>query len=221
MKALVLANGDLHGPGVLRKRVRAGHFDLVVAADAGARHARTLNLKLDAIVGDMDSIGDAKREYPADVDVVSYPAEKNETDLELALLYAREHGADTIVVVGGTGDRLDMTVANVLLLAHPRLNPSVIKIWHGSQTAWLIRPPGGVIPGLPGDTISLIPLGGDASGVTTAGLMYALRRATLTFGKSRGVSNLVEKPPTRVSLKSGILLAVHTPVAGTKGKVKQ
>lgn len=212
MKALVLTNGELYRPDILRNRVRAEEFDLVLAADAGARHARTLNTHLDAIIGDMDSIAGPGRQDTGNIERFSYPAEKNETDLELALLHARERGAGRIVVVGALGGRLDMTIANILLMAHPGLRSCRVEVWHGSQTAWLIKPPGEDIAGHPGDTVSLIPLGGDASGITTEGLKYSLEQARLTFGAARGISNLLERPPARVRLSEGLLLAVHTPV---------
>ncbi len=217
MNTLVLVNGDLYRSGILRKRVQAEKFDLVLAADAGARHARTLSLKLDAIVGDMDSISNQEQDFPR-VHTFIHPAEKNETDLELALLHARENGAERIVVVGVMGGRMDMAIANVMLLAHPCLDSCRIEAWHGNQTAWLIRPPGQEIPGRPGDTISLIPIGGDAVGVTTKGLQYRLKREKLYFGAARGLSNKLKTAHVHVSLASGNLLAVLTPARSRHSK---
>lgn len=211
MKALILVNGELHKPDVMRGRVCAEVFDLVFGADGGAGHAHTLNVTLDAIVGDLDSLPDSGQSDTANVERISYPADKDETDLELALLYAQERGADRIVVVGAIGDRMDMTIANVLLLAHPGLSSSRIEVWHGEQTGWLIRPPGEDIYGNVGDTLSLIPLAGDASGVTTRGLKHPLKDGKLSTGPARGISNLLEAPSAHVGLSEGLLLAVLTP----------
>ena len=63
----------------------------------------------------------------------------------------------------------------------------------------------------PGDTVSLLPLGGDVSGITTEGLKYPLNNEELTFGPARGISNRLEKPSAHVKLSKGLLLAVHTP----------
>lgn len=211
MKALILANGELYKPDVLRSRIGAETFDLVLAADGGARYADTLNVTLDAIIGDLDSLSDLAPHGITNTEFVPYPAEKNETDLELALLYAGERGVAQIVMVGVMGGRMDMTIANIMLITHASLSSCRIEVWHGEQTGWVIKPPGEDISGHPGDTVSLIPLGGDASGITTKGLKYSLKDEELTFGSARGISNLLEKPSAHIKLAEGLLLAIHTP----------
>ncbi|MFC1946152.1 hypothetical protein ACFLW1_03015, partial [Chloroflexota bacterium] len=89
----------------------------------------------------------------SNIKFVSYPAGKDETDLELALLYAKEQGADQIVMVGAIGGRMDMTIANILLITHPNLSSCRIEVWQGEQTGWVIKPPGEDISGHPGDSI--------------------------------------------------------------------
>ncbi len=210
MKALILVNGELYKPDVLRSRISAETFDLVLGADGGARHAAAFDVTLDAVIGDMDSLPYLTPPGIAP-EFISYPAEKDETDLGLALLYVREQGADRIVMVGVMGGRMDMTVANIMLLTHAGLSSCRIEVWHGEQTGWVIRPPGGDITGHPGDTVSLIPLGGDVSGITAEGLKYPLNSEELTFGPARGISNRLEKPSAHVKLSKGLLLAVHTP----------
>ncbi|MGQ0601251.1 MAG: hypothetical protein ACT4QE_06085, partial [Anaerolineales bacterium] len=75
---------------------------------------------------------------------------------------------------------------------------------------WLLRPPGGEARGAVGDTLSLIPLNGDAEGVTTRGLQYSLRGETLAAGPARGVSNVLTETTARVEVRAGMLLAVLT-----------
>jgi len=211
MKALILVNGELYRPGVLRRRIRAETFDLVLGADRGAHYANTLNVTLDAVIGDLDSLSDSARQSIGNAEFISYPSGKNETDLELALLYTKEQGADQIVMVGAMGGRMDMTIGNILLLTHASLGSCRVEVWHGEQTGWVIKPPGEDISGHPGDTISLIPLNGDALGITTEGLAYPLKDEELTSGSVRGISNLLEKSSAHVKLLNGLLLAVHTP----------
>jgi len=211
MKALVLVNGQLYKPNILRKRISSTEFDLVLGADRGILHARILNVIPDALIGDQDSITGPEREEFSNIECISYPAEKDETDLELAMLYARDQGASKIVLVGAMGGRMDMIIANFLLMNHPGLRSCRVEIWHGDQTGCLIRPPGEDIQGHPGDTLSLIPLGCDASGVMTTGMKYPLRQERLISGSGRGLSNLIETTTARVVLTEGLLLAVHTP----------
>ena len=211
MKALILVNGELNSPGVLRRRIRAETFDLVLGADRGARYAKTLNVTLDAVIGDLDSLPDSARQSIGNVEFISYPSGKNETDLELALLYAKEQGAERIVIIGAMGGRMDMTIGNIMLITNTSFSSCRIEVWHGEQTGWVIKPPGEDISGRLGDTFSFIPLGGNASGITTEGLAYPLKGAELPSGSVRGISNLLEKSSAHVKLLNGLLLAVHTP----------
>ncbi|MBN1190869.1 MAG: thiamine diphosphokinase [Dehalococcoidales bacterium] len=210
-KALVLVNGEVFQPEILERRIREGGFDLVLGADRGALHAKTLKISLDAIVGDLDSISDQERRELCCDRVVSHAAEKDETDLELALLYARDQGAGHIVMVGAMGGRLDMAVSNILMLNHPALYANRVEVWHGSQTGWIIRPPGEDIAGCSGDTLSLLPLAGDISSISVAGLKYPLRHERLFFGQGRGLSNVLLGTSAIVRISEGLLLAVHTP----------
>jgi thiamine pyrophosphokinase len=210
-RALIFANGELPEPEAARRRLRPD--DLLIAADGGARHCRTLGRQPQLVIGDLDSLPTAERAAleAAGVPFERHRAEKDETDLELALLAAVRAGADQLAVLGALGGRLDMTLANVLLLTHPAFANVRVELWHGRQTAWLIRPPGAGIAGQAGDTLSLIPLNGDARGVTLTGLAYPLRDETLLAGPARGVSNTLTGPAAQVTVRAGLLLAVHTP----------
>lgn len=211
MKVLILVNGTLEQPDILRRRIDAEAFGMVVAADGAAGHADALGVGVDAIIGDLDSLPQSDQLRFGGTEFVFHPPEKDETDLELALLYAWEQGADSIVLVAVLGGRMDMAIANVMLLAHARLASCRMEIWHGEQTAWVIRPPGEDILREPGDTLSLIPLGGEASGITTSGLKYPLENGRLPSGAARGISNVMETTAVHVDLSEGLLLAVHTP----------
>ena len=211
MKALILVNGELYSPGVLRRRIRAETFELILGADRGACYAKTLNVTLNAVIGDLDSLSNSARQSPGSAEFISYPSEKNETDLELTLLYAKEKGADSIVIIGAMGGRMDMTIGNIMLITNTSFSSCRIEVWHGEQTGWVIKPPGEDISGRPGDTVSLIPLGGNASGITTEGLAYPLKDEELPSGSVRGISNLLEKSSAHVGLSNGLLLAVHSP----------
>ena len=212
-RALVFANGDLHDGLAVQQALQQGAGALVIAADGGARLALACGLTPHLVVGDMDSLSE---EELADlrargVAIQRVAAEKDETDLELALLAAAERGATWVRVLGAAGGRLDQTLANVLLLTLDVLSGRDVRLVAGRQTLWLIGPGDHALDGAPDDTISLIPLGGDARGVRTEGLRYPLRGETLRFGPARGVSNIIAEAGARVAFDVGTLVVVHTP----------
>ena len=213
MRALVFANGDLN-PGAMVERAvqEAGPDALIIAADGGVRHCLALGLAPQVVIGDMDSAteADLARCRALGAEVLAYPPAKDETDLELALLYAAQHGVTWLRVIGAMGGRLDQTLANVLLLMLPALADCDARLAAGNQTAWVLAPGAHTLQGSPGDTLSLLPLGGDARGVTTEGLAYPLHAETLVFGPARGISNVFDAATARVLLDEGLLLVVQT-----------
>jgi thiamine pyrophosphokinase len=184
--------------------------DLLIAADGGALPLLRAGLLPQLAIGDMDSLDAASLAALAErgVELRRYPREKDETDLELALLHAAWTGATEIDVLGALGGRWDHTLANVALLALPELSGRRARLLAEKQTLFLVRD-SSALEGQVGDTISLLPMAGEARGVTTHGLRYPLRDATLSYERARGVSNILLEPPGRVSLRAGLLLVVH------------
>jgi len=211
MRALVFANGELGAPGAVRLRLTSAPYDLVICADGGVLHAHALGVRPDVVVGDLDSLPEAVQGAlrRAGVPLCGYPARKDETDLELALLYAATRGATEAIVIGACGGRLDHELGNLLLLAHPRLSRMRVYFVYGDQEITLVTDRV-EFHGEVGDLLSLLPIGGDAHGVRTDGLEYPLRGETLFFGPARGVSNVFAVPNPTVSLTSGQVIAVHT-----------
>jgi thiamine pyrophosphokinase len=208
MRAIVIANG--HVGDSEASRVKSWPHDLVICADGGTQHALTLGLVPDVVIGDLDSLdGDLRaRLEGGGCQFLVHPTRKDETDLELALRYAVDHGADEILLLGALGGRMDQTLANVLLLALPELAGIKTRIVAGDQEMFLIRDQAS-IEGQVGDTVSLLPIAGDVTGITTDGLEYPLQRGTLKFGSTLGVSNALTAPVAQVQEERGLLLCVH------------
>jgi thiamine pyrophosphokinase len=207
-RCVIIANGG--PPDRETARRHAAGADLLVAADGGAHHALALGLIPHVVIGDLDSLAEEEqaRLRAGGTCFIVHPAAKDETDLELALLYAVERDADPIVVLGALGGRLDQTLANVLLLTMPALIGREVRLVDGAQTAFVVRDEA-TLSGQAGDTVSLIPLGGEARGITTSGLAYPLDDGTLPFGPALGVSNAMTALQARVQVRDGLLLCVH------------
>jgi thiamine pyrophosphokinase len=212
LRAFIFANGDLNDGPMVRRVLESAPDAWVIAADGGARRAADLGCVVHTVIGDLDSLADSEvRALQRGGSAIHrHSPAKDETDLELALLHAVEHGADWIRVFSAVGGRLDQTLANVYLLALPALADADVRIVAGRQQAWLITPGEMCIEGAAGDTLSLIPISGAAHGVYTENLLYPLHDETLAFGPARGISNVFQAGRARVCVREGILLAVHT-----------
>ena len=212
MQVLLFANGALNPGTMVQRCLDRAAAARVICADGGALHAQALGLRPHAIIGDMDSLTPQQvAAFAADGALIKrYPPEKDETDLELALLHCAEIGAESVAILGGLGGRFDQTLANILLLTHPAFGALGITVVDGEQLIRLLRPGAHAIGGASGDTISLIPLSASVEGITTEHLKYALDGDTLHLGPARGISNVMLRPQATVTISRGLLLLTHT-----------
>jgi len=207
--ALVVIGGGPPHPGVVD---RLPPDALVVAADSGLDHALGLGLAVDAVVGDLDSaspeaLGAARA---AGTVIDRHPVDKDATDVELALDWVVAHGAASVTMVSGIGDRLDHLLGALSVLADRRFAGVVTEAWVGE--AWVGVAHGGAqvdVAGPPGDYVSLVPIGGNATGVRTTGLRWPLGGDTLTPTSTRGVSNELVGDRASVTLAGGALLVIR------------
>lgn len=199
------------GP-LVRRELEAASGAWVIAADGGARQAAYYGLPIHTVIGDLDSLDEQEiaQLTAQGVEIQRFPAEKNETDLELALLLAAKKQANRIRVFSALGGRLDQTLSNIYLLALTALRDTDIRLIGGKEQAWIIYPGETLIQGAKDDTVSLIPIAGEAQGIRTENLYYPLRNETLSFGPARGVSNVMQTETARVHFDKGVLLVVHT-----------
>ncbi len=205
---VIFANGELKDPISVRKLARSANT--LIAADGGLAHILDLELKPDLLIGDLDSVTSEQvaRAEELGCEIHRYSAEKNETDLELALLTAAQMHCEKITVVAALGGRIDQTLANIYLLNLPQLKGLDVRLDDGELEIFLIHG-WGEIHGKPGDGVSLLSLSPVIKGVTTTNLRYPLLDEKLVFYHSRGVSNVMQTWKARVEIESGILLCIH------------
>jgi thiamine pyrophosphokinase len=184
----------------------------VIAADSGVELALQLGLPCGVVIGDLDS---AAPEALAEAErlgarIERHPANKDFTDLELALDLACAGGARDIVLLGGAGGRTSHLLGNAQLLGSEKYSSVAIRWLLPHAEIQIARPGRAVtVTGRPGDLVSLIPIGGDAVGVATSGLRWPLHDELLPAGTSRGVSNELLAEMAGVIVAEGTLFVVH------------
>lgn len=185
--------------------------DLIIGVDGGSNHLAALNCTPQLILGDLDSISaeNLSRFRKAGVSISRYPEDKDATDLELALDLAVDKGSDTITIFGGLGGRWDMSFGNLLLAAAAKYHAVSIDFYTSGFYGRICRPPGPHCFSVEREmTFSLLPLGGEVTGITVRGARYPLTEESLAFGSSRGISNVASGEKVTVSLCTGVLLFV-------------
>lgn len=181
----------------------------IICADGGAVLARKWGVAPDLILGDLDSLDGEILTYWQEkgVPVQRVPAEKDETDLELAVDFALEQGVEKIILVGAWGSRVDHALGNLELLyrlaqggtANELLTRDHRLIAFTSSLEARVRP---------GSYVSLVPLTPVVRRVWTQGLAYPLTGQDVTKGKTLSISNQAQGEEIKVELSGGVLLAV-------------
>lgn len=213
MKYLIVSGGNV-SEGFLTYMVKNGGFDVILAADVGMEALYRDHVLPDIIVGDFDSVNPDTLEYFHDkeqIEICMLTPEKNDTDTEHAIREAIRRGAHEIVILGGTGSRIDHVLGNICLLGigleervdirmvdeHNRIRmiDSPLKIRKKDQF---------------GKYISLIPFSGRAEGVTLKGFKYPLDNYTMGGFNSLGISNEIVDDEAEISFTSGQMIVVES-----------
>ena len=186
----------------------------VIAADGGLDRATALGLDVDVVIGDLDSVsaGALAAAEAAGARIVRHPEAKDATDLELALDEAVRLGARSVLLVASAEGRLDHLLGSLVLLGAEPYAAIELDAIVGDALVHVVRGER-ALRGSPGELLSLIAVGGPATGVVTSGLDFPLASETLRPGSSRGLSNVFTATEARVALDAGVLLAIRPDAA--------
>lgn len=201
IKSVILCDGDIPDKvQILSELKDAKHF---IAADGGANRAIELELQPDIITGDFDSYivtGDEK------ATVIQNPDQET-NDLEKALSIALKSNSTNVIVFGATGKRVDHTMKNLSALLQFSDKFDHICFKDRFSTIKIIKSPFKEEFPLH-SSISLIPLSGEVSNITTGGLRYPLRNEDLKNGVRDGTSNESIEKIVEIEFKKGDLLLI-------------
>ena len=210
-KVLIITGGHTE-EALLRVLMEQEQFQMVIAADSGLAIADRLELELDHIVGDFDSISEEvllkhrRKSTPVD----TYPREKDKTDTHIAVELALRNNATSIVIAGATGSRMDHVMANIHLLLLPMqvgVSAAMIdtnnKIYLKNKSFMLEKSK------QYGDYVSLLPFTEQVNGLTLKGFKYPLDHIILEAGSSLGISNEILEDVAQVEISDGILLVIE------------
>lgn len=198
-KVLILCNGNPPRESLLRQyRAKSDYF---IAADGGGNIARKFKLQPDVVIGDLDSYTNTNNEP---FDIIHEP-DQNANDLEKALAFAKRQQATHVHILGGTGQRLDHTLKNLSVLKQFHNQFHTLRMRDNFGETRLLNPTFNDDFSI-GTQLSLFPLSGRVTGITTSGLKYPLEDDMLENGIRDGSSNEAIDNHVTITHKSGDLL---------------
>ena len=210
MTALVIGAAKISDYEFIKKYLEKDH--IVIACDGGLEHTKNMGIEPDYIMGDFDSVNSEVFDFYKKNrnDIIKYPVKKDMTDMEIGFNFAVEKNADTVIIIGGIGSRLDHTLANCNLLFKAKQLGIKCIIENENNRVMLC---GGenaeaVIEGKKGDTVSLVPLGEDVFGISLENMEYPLENYDLEVFSSRCISNVMKGDRAKVKIKKGNLFII-------------
>ena len=213
MKYLIISGGHIDDAFAL-EWLQQNKYDVMIAADSGMNFLHRNNIVPDIIAGDFDSVSSNSLETferMPDVEMLRLNPIKDDTDTEFVIREAIRRGAIEIAVLGATGTRLDHVLGNMHLLgiglqenvsiqlvdAHNRIRMISGEVELRKEDQF-------------GDFVSLLPIDGNAKGVTLEGFKYPLQDAVIPSFSSLGISNEIVEDVVRVKIKEGVLLMIES-----------
>ena len=213
MRTVIISGGHIDDAFALEWLER-NEYDFTIAADSGMDFLCRNGIKPDVIAGDFDSAKSDSLAYFDEVNgvqIIKLNPVKDDTDTEFVIREAIRRGAKEITVLGATGTRLDHVLANINLLGIGLEEGVLIQLVDKHNRIRMID------EGLEihkneqfGDYVSVLPVKGDAKGVTLEGVKYPLMEADIACFSSLGVSNEIIAEKANIIVKQGVLLVIES-----------
>lgn len=207
MKAFIYTGGEIF-PKNITECPKAG--ELCIAADSGYKNALTLGVKVNLLLGDFDSLKIPLSDIPDEVERITVPAEKDETDTQLAVNVALSRGADEIVIIGGLDGRLDHTLSNLAILEAMHENGIPAVITNGQNRVRYIRSTSTLIAKSGFKYLSILALDETVRSVDIEGCKYPLKGARLSRKFQYAVSNEITGNCALVSVRKGGIFIIES-----------
>ncbi len=207
MKAFIYTGGKIY-PENITERPKSG--DLRIAADSGFRNAEALGERVDIALGDFDSLGKDISGLSREIEKITVPAEKDETDTQLAVNTALSRGADDIVIVGGLDGRLDHALSNLAILEAMNDMGVHCVITNGQNRIRYIKSTSTLIARSGFDYLSIVASDETVKGVSVEGCKYPLKNARLSRKFQYAVSNEITGNCALISVKRGGIYIIES-----------
>lgn len=179
--------------------------DYIIAADGGYSYLREAGITPHVVIGDMDSVS----EMPVHEQVIRLPREKDDTDMMAAIKLAIEKGCNSFHIYGGTGGRMDHTIANIQSVAYITKTGAEGYLYDKDMVLTAVADGSLEFEAGCEGMLSVFSLSDAAEGVTLTGLKYLLNDAQVTNSFPVGISNEFIGVKSRITVKKGMLLVLY------------
>ncbi|MBQ5446768.1 MAG: thiamine diphosphokinase [Lachnospiraceae bacterium] len=221
MNSVLIITGGNINIEFARKYVEGNEFSHVIAVDGGLLAAENMGIIPDLIVGDFDTVSPLllyKYEKTEGVNIIRYRPEKDFSDTYIAVKKAIELDCFSIRILGGTGTRLDHTIANIQLMQYALENgidaqiiseKNRIRLLGLKRREIVLKKEKGIYSY---KYVSMIPVSEKVTNVNTTGMKYNVNDYTFYINKhvSIGISNEILEDYASIKIGDGNLLVIES-----------
>lgn len=167
-----------------------------------------MSITPDFIVGDFDSVSKELLEQYSHIPQEKHSPNKNELDLELAINVVKVKGAKEFLLLGALGDRIDQSLAAILIATRLKKEGFICSLHSGKQDIYPIIAEEELKLSIPlTTTFSLLSME-QTSRLSVTNAKYPLNNFPLEFGVGLGVSNYVTTSPLIIKVSYGSVICV-------------
>jgi thiamine pyrophosphokinase len=201
-RCVIVGNADIKEYECVKDALKADDF--FIFCDGGLKHMDALGVKPNLIIGDFDSASNPHM----DVETITLPCEKDDTDTFYAVKEAVKRGFEEFLLAGVVGNRFDHTMGNISILLYlDSLGKKGTIIDDYSMMEIVSDKPVYVDDGY--SYFSLLNMTGCAKGIKIEGAKYPLEDGEITCDYQYGISNeVLPGQKACVSVREGRLLLV-------------
>lgn len=201
-RCVIVGGADISGYEYIKSQIRDDDF--FIYCDGGLKHMENLDRKPGLIVGDFDSHEDPHM----DIETITLPCEKDDTDTYFAVKEAIKRGYEDFLLIGVVGNRFDHTMGNISILLYLDSHGKKGMIIDDYSVMQIVSDE----PVYIDDSysyFSLLNISGTAKGIDITGAKYPLENGEITPEYQYGISNeVLPGKAAGVSVKEGCLLLV-------------
>ncbi|VEJ35603.1 Thiamine pyrophosphokinase [Aedoeadaptatus ivorii] len=206
-RGLIITGGTPPSKELLEREIEAA--DGIICADHGFDALGAIPEKLLLVVGDFDSAVRTQEIQRPEIPAEILSPMKDETDTEMALLRMLEYKPEEIRILGGTGSRIDHSLATIFSLEAYVDGETRILLVDDSNRLEILGE-GRYTFSKDGYTyISLLPLT-DSAIVSTEGMKYEISALSLMRKRTRGVSNEILDNTGTITIHKGHVVVVQS-----------
>lgn len=182
----------------------------IMVLDGAYSYARQLNLPIDILLGDLDTISPTALAQARDSNIsIIHTPDQDYTDSEKGIHHLDQLQATSITICCATGQRLQHTLHNLRLLKKYYSSTRPLRMITDKEEIQHIENSTIRIQGNMGDSIAV--LGFPNATVTSRGLKYEMQQCELAFEKYASVSNALLAASAEVEVAGGALV-IHEKV---------